>query len=270
MKTVRLRDIDLAVSDQGSGRPLVLVHGFPLTHAIWDEQVRALAPGRRVLAPDLRGFGQSGVTPGRVTMDQFAHDLAAMLDALEVAEPVVLAGLSMGGYIAMRFFELYRRRLGGLVLCDTRAAADTPQAAAARRETAARVECEGPGVLAEGMLPRLFSPATLARRPELVESLRQMILGGDPWGLAAAARGLADRPDFTPLLPRIDLPVLVIVGSQDAISPPEEMGAIARAVPGARYVEIPAAGHMAPLEQPAAVSRALAEFLTAAGRSTGS
>jgi len=114
MKTVRLRDIDLAVSDQGSGRPLVLVHGFPLTHAIWDEQVRALAPGRRVLAPDLRGFGQSGVTPGRVTMDQFAHDLAAMLDALEVAEPVVLAGLSMGGYIAMRFFELYRRRLGGL------------------------------------------------------------------------------------------------------------------------------------------------------------
>jgi pimeloyl-ACP methyl ester carboxylesterase len=127
-------------------------------------------------------------------------------------------------------------------------------------------------VLAEAMLPKLFSPATLARRPELVEHVRQMILGGDPRGLAAAARGLAERPDFTPLLPQIDLPVLVIVGSQDAISTPEEMGAIARSIPGARYVEIPAAGHMAPLEQPAAVGRAVAEFLntvTASGKSTG-
>jgi pimeloyl-ACP methyl ester carboxylesterase len=273
MKTVHLRDIDFAVEDEGAGRPVVLLHGFPLTHAIWERQIAALVPKQRVLAPDLRGFGQSGVTPGRVTMRQFADDLAAMLDALGVGEPVVLAGLSMGGYVAMQFFQAHRPRLGGLVLCDTRAAADTPQAAAARRETAVRVEREGPGVLAEAMLPKLFAPATLAGRPELVEQVRQMILGGDPRGLAAAARGLAERPDFTPLLPQIDLPVLVIVGSQDAISTPEEMGVVARSIPEARYVEIPAAGHMAPLEQPAAVGRAMAEFLdsvTASGRSTGS
>jgi pimeloyl-ACP methyl ester carboxylesterase len=286
MQTVRLPDIDLAVEDQGSGPPVVLLHGFPLTHAIWAGQIAALAkkgtvpicakhpPGRsgkwglspfsgrcRMIAPDLRGFGQSSITPGRVTIPQLADDLAAMLDALGVSEPVVLAGLSMGGYVAMQFFQAHRQRLRGLVLCDTRAAADAPEVARARLQTADRVEREGPGVLADAMLPRLFSPATPVRRPELVEQVRQMILGGNPRGLAAAARGLAERPDFTDLLPRIDLPVLVVVGSDDAISTPEEMGALARAIPGARYVQIAAAGHLSPLEQPAAVAAAMAEFL---------
>jgi 3-oxoadipate enol-lactonase len=263
MKTIHVNGIDLAAADLGAGRPLVLLHAFPLTHAIWEEQIAALAAAERVVAPDLRGFGQSGVTPGCVTMDQFADDLAAMLDALGIAEPVVLAGLSMGGYVALRFFQMHRGRLAGLLLCDTRAAADTPQAAAARRETAARVEQEGPGVLAEAMLPKLLSPATFAGRPEVVERVRRMILGGNARGLAAAARGMAQRPDFTALLPRIDLPVLVIVGGDDAISTPQEMGALARAIPAARYVEIPAAGHLSPLEKPAEVSTAIAEFLRA-------
>ncbi|MGD0900932.1 MAG: alpha/beta hydrolase [Thermoguttaceae bacterium] len=264
MRTIRANGIDLAVDDSGpSGRVVVLVHGFPLTHEIWRDQIAALAPHYRIIAPDLRGFGRSGVTPGRVTIDQFADELAAALDALGIAEPVVLAGLSMGGYIAMRVFEVHRARLAGLVLCDTRAAADTPQAAAARLESAARVEREGPAMLAEAMLPKMLSAATFAGRPDLVDRLRRMILGGDARGLAAAARGLAARPDFTPLLPRIDLPVLAIVGREDAISTPAEMGALVRAIGGARLVEIDAAGHMAPLEKPAEVAAAIAEFLDA-------
>jgi pimeloyl-ACP methyl ester carboxylesterase len=260
-KTIHVNGIDLAAADSGAGRPLVLLHAFPLSHAIWEEQIAALCARQRVVAPDLRGFGQSGVTPGCVTVDQFADDLAAMLDALGIAEPVVLAGLSMGGYVALRFFEMHRARLAGLVLCDTRAAADTPQAAAARRESATRIEQEGLAALAEAMLPKMLSPATIARRGEVVERVRRMILAGNARGLAAAARGLAQRPDFTALLPRIDLPVLVIVGGDDAISTPQEMGAMAAAIPAARCVRIPAAGHLAPLEQPAEVSAAIAEFL---------
>ncbi len=267
MKTIPLGDIDLAVADRGAGRPVVLVHGFPLTHAIWEDQIVALSLRQRVIAPDMRGFGQSGASAGAVTMDRFADDLAALLAALAIAEPVTLAGLSMGGYIAMRFFQLHRQRLAGLVLCDTRAAADTPEGAAVRRQTADRVEQEGAEVLADAMLPKLFSSQTTAEHPERVEQVRQMIVGGNRHGLAAAARGLALRPDFTAILPQIDVPVLVIVGREDAISPPAEMQSLARAIPGARYVEIPAAGHLSPLEQPAEVSRALAEFLSYSSRS---
>jgi pimeloyl-ACP methyl ester carboxylesterase len=286
MKTVHLHDIDLAVADGGSGRPVVLLHGFPLTHAIWEQQIAALVPKQRVLAPDLRGFGQSGVTPGRVTMRQFADDLAAMLDALKIDEPIVLGGLSMGGYVAFRFFQAHRSRLAGLILCDTKAAADTPQAAAGRLETAqrlerpradssivwticragrketARREWEGTRFLADTMLPRLLAPATLVGRPEVVDRLRWMILAGNPIGYAATLRGLAERPDFTPLLPRIDCPTLLIVGRQDAISTVAEMNAMAGAIPGSRIVEIDNAGHVTPLEAPGEVTAAMEQFLT--------
>ena len=112
----------MAVADQGTGRPLVLIHGFPMDHSVWARQVEALAPHYRVITPDLRGFGRSSATPGKVTVADWADDLAAMLDALKIGEPIVLGGLSMGGYVAFRFFEVYRSRLAGLILCDTRAA----------------------------------------------------------------------------------------------------------------------------------------------------
>jgi pimeloyl-ACP methyl ester carboxylesterase len=152
-----------------------------------------------------------------------------------------------------------------LILCDTKAAADTPQAAAGRLETAARVEREGPGLLADTMLPRLLAPATLDGKPEVVERLRQIILSGDPIGYAAALRGLAERPDFTSLLPRIDCPALLIVGRQDAISTVAEMTAMSRAIAGSRLVEIEAAGHVTPMESPDAVNRAMEDFLDSLG-----
>ena len=263
MKTQTVNGIELAVADEGNGPPLVLVHGFPLDHGMWSAQVEALSGQYRVIAPDLRGFGRSGVTEGKVTMEQFADDLAALLDALEVDQPVAFCGLSMGGYIGWAFLRNHRRRVRALILCDTRAAADTPEAAAGRLETADRVLREGPAPMVDAMLPKLLAEATLRSRPHRVESLRGVMLSTDPEGIAAAGRGMAERPDATPMLPRIDCPCLVLVGRLDALSTPGEMRAMAGAIPGARFVEIPGAGHMAPVENPDAFNAAIIEFLGA-------
>jgi pimeloyl-ACP methyl ester carboxylesterase len=228
---------------------------------MWAGQVERLSATHRVLAPDLRGFGQSTVTEGCVTMQQFARDLAAMLDALGIAEPVTLGGLSMGGYVAFQFWQEFSSRLAALILCDTRANADSAQGAADRRAAADRVVREGPAALAEGMLPKLFSPATRETRPSLIDAVRSTMLGNPRQGIAAAARGMAERPDMTARLAEIRCPVLVVVGAEDTISPPADMRAMAAAIPGCRVAEIPQAGHMAPLEQPDAVNRAIEEFL---------
>jgi pimeloyl-ACP methyl ester carboxylesterase len=261
MKFLTVNDIRFATIDEGSGPVVVLVHGFPLDHTIWDGQIGPLSQRCRVIAPDLRGFGDTEATPGKVSIEQHADDLAAMLDALGVVEPVVLAGLSMGGYIAFRFYQKYRRRLRGMILCDTRAGADTPQAATGRLESARRVEQEGPRVLADMMLPRMLAPATYNSQPEVVERIQQIILAGNAVGLAAAARGLAERPDFSAMLPEIDCPTLLVVGKHDAISTAAEMGVMARSIRGAKLVAIDGAGHMSPLEQPAEVAAAMEAFI---------
>ena len=261
MKTQTVGTVQLAFVDAGEGMPLLLIHGFPLDHAMWNAQIDALAAHCRVVAPDLRGFGASGVTPGKVTMEQFAADLASLLDALGIGGRVVVCGLSMGGYVAWQFWCQYAARVRALILCDTRAAADAPEVAAGRLATADRVLREGPGVLVEAMMPKLLAPSTAAGSPELAEALRRVIERTDPRGIAAALRGMAERPDVTARLGEITCPALVIVGAEDAISTPQEMGTIARAIPGARLVEISGAGHMSPVERPQQVSAAIVEFL---------
>lgn len=269
MKTQIVNGVELAFVDRGTGPPVLLVHGFPLDHSMWDAQIDALSEKYRVIAPDLRGFGRSTVTDGAVAMEQFADDLAALLDALEIDESITFCGLSMGGYVAWAFWRKYRTRLRGLILCDTRATGDTPEVAAGRREMAEHVLREGPALLVEGMTPKLFGRTTMTDRPDIVDSLRRVMFGTDPCGIAAAARGMADRPDVTAELGRIDCPTLLVVGRQDAISTPDEMRAIARAIPGARLVEIAGAGHMSPLEKPAEVSAAMMDFLGATSATDG-
>jgi 3-oxoadipate enol-lactonase len=261
VKRIPINGIELALVDAGAGPAVLLLHAFPLDHRIWDAQIEALATSYRVIAPDLRGFGQSEATGGRVSMSQFAADLAGLLDELGVTAPVTLAGLSMGGYIALAFWQAYAHRLQALILCDTRAAADPPDVAAGRLATAERVLAEGAEFLAQSMLPRLLSPHTIQRRPEIVAALRQVILANDPRGIAAAACGMAVRPDMTAALGRIRCPTLVIVGHDDAAAPPSEMRAIAAAIPAARFVEIADAGHLSSVEKPVEVSGAMLEFL---------
>jgi pimeloyl-ACP methyl ester carboxylesterase len=239
----------------------LLIHGFPFDHSMWRGQMDSLSDQYRVIAPDLRGFGHSGVTPGTVTMREMVHDLTALLDALDIDEPVTVGGLSMGGYVAFQFVRDEPQRVRALMLCDTRAEADTPDVAATRRQTADRLLREGVAFLAEGMPSKLLSPATLREKPELVSEVREMMLGHQAKGLAAASRGMSQRSDATPWLADIRCPVLVVGGRDDTISRPVEMAAMARAIPGAKYVEIPAAGHLSPLEQPETVTQAMREFL---------
>lgn len=263
MGRVSIGDIELNVLDAGRGEPLLLVHGFPLDHTMWREQIEAFSGEFRVIAPDLRGFGLSGVTEGTVTMEGFADDLASLLDALGLTGPVTFCGLSMGGYIAWRFWKRHAARLARLILCDTRALADTTEAARGRLDSARRVTSEGAALVAGAFLPRLFAPSTRERNPGIVEATNRVMLGTDPRGLAAALRGLAARPDMTGALPGIRTPTLVVCGEHDAISTPEEMRGIADAIPGARFALIEDAGHMCPLEAPGAVNAAIREFLTA-------
>jgi len=264
MKTAQLSHATNAYVDEGTGPPVLLVHGFPLDHTMWDAQVAALSQQARVIAPDLRGFGQTPLAPGDadrcISMEAYADDLAEFLDVLSIREPIVLAGFSMGGYVAWQFVRKHGARLRALVQCDTRAHADADEAREGRLKMAAHVAEWGSSRVAEMMGPRLFAPTTFATQPAVVASLRAVVERTSPAGIAAAQRGMAARPDVTSWLPSIGLPTLVLVGEVDAISPPAEMKEIAAAIPGAEFVVIPRAGHMTTMEEPEAVNDALRHF----------
>jgi len=262
IRRLRAGEIELQVLDRGAGMPVVLIHGFPLDHSMWDAQSAHLSTRWRVVAPDMRGFGGSQVTGGTATMEQMADDVAALVEMLAIDEPIVLCGLSMGGYVALEFWRKYAGRLRALVLCDTRAAADTPEAAAGRLETVERVLRDGTEPLADAMLPKLFAPATLENDPHTVATERKTMLAADPEGVAAALRGMAGRRDFRDQLAKISLPTMVIVGENDTISTVDEMRSIAGAIAAAEFVILPGAGHMTPLENPTGFNEAIEQFLT--------
>lgn len=248
-------------AEAGQGTPVLLVHGFPLDHTMWQPQLDALSATSRLIAPDLPGFGGTAPAGEVMTMPQFADGLAALLDQLGVQEPVVFCGLSMGGYIAWEFWRRYRQRVAKLVLCDTRAAADTPEAARARRVAARRIDSEGKQPFLSAMVPKLMCDATRNERAAVVAHVDRMTAAAHPQGVAAALRGMAQRTDSIGLLGDIDVPALLLVGDQDEISPVAEMQAMAAAMPHARLRVISDAGHLAPLENPPAVNKALADFI---------
>ena len=195
MTTVRLDGITLAYDDEGSGEPLVFVHGHPFDRSMWRPQLEHFSRrGWRVIAPDLRGYGESTVVPGKTTLETFARDVAGLLDHLGVGT-VVLAGLSMGGQIAMEFHRLFPGRLRGLVLADTSAAAESEEGKRRRRETADRLLREGMGPYADEVLPMMLAPHNIEALPALTEHVLAMMRGTSPEGAAAALRGRAERPD---------------------------------------------------------------------------
>ncbi len=272
MPTISVGNIEMAVTDaqleSGAGRPVLLVHGFPLDRSMWEPQVAAIAgAGFRAIAPDLRGYG--GSTLGKcdasqgVDMHQYADDLAQLIDAMRVDEPVVFVGFSMGGYIAWEFLDRHRDKLAAVVLCDTRASADDPEAAANRLKMADHVDTWGSRHVAELLIPKLFAPNTIKHHPELVEPVREMITQSPTAAIAAAQRGMSRRVDFSGRLAEFDIPTLAIGGEYDAISPPDEMRSMAAAMPNAKFTQIAGAGHMAPVENPEAVNEAIVKFVAA-------
>jgi len=194
-------------------------------------------------------------------MTQLADDLNDFLEQRNLQQPVVFCGLSMGGYIALQFWRRHRHRVAALILCDTRAAADTAEVAQSRRETAARVLKEGSRIMTALMTAKLLAPSTLGSRPDIVQQIEEVMTGTSPHTIAAALLGMAQREDFTGVLGEIDLPVLAVCGENDAITPLGEMRQMASRIPTARVIPVHNAGHLAPLEQPARVNQAIHEFL---------
>jgi len=256
-----VRGVATAVDIQGDGPAIVFLHGFPLDRTMWRHLMAPLTGWRRI-AVDLRGMGLSDVPESGYDMRSYADELAELLRVLEV-EQAVICGLSMGGYIALEMMRSHRGNVRGLILANTRAEADSPQAKADRDAMIKLAEREGSEGLAEVMLPKLLSPSSLSAMPQVVEHVRTMIANNPDAGIIGAITAMKERADSTPLLKDIDVPTLVIAGREDRMIPVGQSRAMADQIPGAQFTVIAEAGHLPPMEQPIATSRVIGEFLEA-------
>ncbi len=260
-----VNDVQITCQTVGEGPPLVLIHGFPFDHTMWQPQIEVLSSVCQVIAPDLRGYGGSTLGDADastgVDMASYAADVAGVLDNLQINEPIILCGFSMGGYILWQYALTHPEQVKALILCDTRAAADSEEAAAGRIKMADTIATTGVEPVVEGMVPKLLAADTLENRPEIVATVQTMIRSASPAAIAASQRGMSRRDDVQGKLGAFEWPSLVLVGAEDAISTPQEMHAIANALPNGQFHQIAGAGHMTVLENPAAVNEALLAFL---------
>jgi len=255
-----LNGVNLAVEVKGDGPAVLFIHGYPHDRSIWAHPMAELEGFRRI-APDLRGMGESDAPDLGYSMDTYAGDLAALLDTLGVEE-AVLCGLSMGGYVAFEFLRRWRRRVRGLVLMDTRAEADTGEAKRGRDAAAATARESGAAAVASALLPGMLAPTTLSGSPDVVDRVRSMMAATPVAGIVGALGAMRERSDSTELLPALaGLPTLVLVGEDDALTPPAQARAMADAIPGATLAVIPGAGHLPPVERPVETTRVLLDFL---------
>jgi pimeloyl-ACP methyl ester carboxylesterase len=239
---------------------IVLLHAFPLSRLMWEPQIEEIRGVAHVVAPDMRGHGASDVAEGVTPLERMADDVDALVESLGLA-PFVLVGLSMGGYVALAYMRKHAEKVRALVLADTQAGADTEEAKAGRYALIQEIADGGPAVVAEKMLPRLLSPSAAEKSPELVVAVRRMIETTSAAGMVGALAGMAERPDSTDLLPGIAVPTMIVVGSEDAVTPREKAEGMAAAIPGARLEVIEGAGHLSNFEQPAEFTRVLKDFL---------
>ncbi|HUC41366.1 MAG TPA: alpha/beta fold hydrolase [Gemmatimonadales bacterium] len=240
---------------------VLFVHGFPFDHLMWRHQIAALTRWHR-LAPDLRGAGAAvtSLAVADYSMAAYADDLIALLDRSQVRQAVV-CGLSMGGYIAFELLRRFPERVLAAILCNTKAEADTADGKRGRDALTARVQRDGATAAAAELVPKLLAPPTRERRPDVVREVQTMIDRQPVAGIVGALHALRERPDSTPLLAQINVPVLVLAGADDQIAPVGGMEAMAKAIPGAEFAVIREAGHLSPLEQPREVNAAVVTFL---------
>jgi 3-oxoadipate enol-lactonase len=255
-----VRGVEMAYDDVGSGPSVVLLHGYPFNRSMWGDQIAELKKHHRVIVPDLRGHGESGLTAAPMTMQSLATDIAALLESLNISRATI-GGLSMGGYVALAFYRLFPLRVRSLVLADTRAQGDTEEAQQNREQQAEKALREGMEGIADGLLTKLLAPETVTKHPEIVKSLRAMMAETNPEGAAAALRGMAARQDQTSFLSRIIAPTLILVGSEDAITPVVDSQLLHREIGGSRLKIIEGAGHVSNLERPEEFNAAFVKFL---------
>jgi pimeloyl-ACP methyl ester carboxylesterase len=258
MNKLSLNDMELAYDRRGRGTPLLLIHGFPLDHTIWEPVVALLEGEFDLILPDLRGFGESAVSPSSYLLADLAGDLAALLDHLGL-EQAVVAGHSMGGYVALAFGHAFPARTLGLGLAASQALPDAPERKASRYQEAERLLAEGVGGLAEAMSGKLTADLALQAR------LKALILRQPAQGAADALRAMAERPDSTPYLAEFDFPTAIVHGDADALVPLERARAVKAAVRNGILTEVPGAGHMPMMEAPEGTAGALRKLRPVSG-----
>lgn len=258
-------DVDLFYEIKGEGPDVVMLHPYPSDHSYWLPVVRHLESRFRVVLPDLRGLGRSGVGKGATTMTKLAEDLLRLCDALKIGR-ASFVGCSVGGYVLFEFWRRQRERVKSLILMDSKAGVDTDEGRAGRMKNADEILQKGPQWAIEQMLPKLLAPVTISSRLDVVESTKATMRHASAAGLAAMQRGMAMRPDSELTLAAIDVPTLVLGGEDDAPSPVSELERMARGIRGAQLRIVGRAGHYAAFEQPEEVGRVVREFLDRNGR----
>jgi len=246
--------VDLHYEERGQGCPIILIHGFPFDHTLWDRVAGPLEPRARLILPDLRGFGSSPTPDGIYSMRLMAEDIAVLMDRLEI-QKAVLVGHSMGGYISLAFAQAYPDRLAGLALVTSMAAADAPERRQSRLRLAERVQRKGVKAVVDANLER-YSPNELVR-----ELTRDHMMRSQRKGVIAALKGMAERPDMTELLSQLKVPCVIVAGSEDAIVSPDKAREMVQMLSRGWLVEIPNGGHMPMFEAPELVVAALDELL---------
>jgi len=251
--------VDIAYDDVGTGLPVVFLHGFPHNRTLWAPQLGALLSRARCVAPDLRGFGESEQR-GPYTMDRYADDIIAVMDALQI-ERAVIAGLSMGGYVAFALWRRHRDRVRALILADTRPGADTDEAIAKRRQLIALARAKGSGAVADAQMAGMIGKTTRDRHTDIADAIHQMMTMAPVEGVVGALEAMIARPDSTPTLATIDVPILIIVGEEEALTPPKEARGMHAGIAGSRLEILAGAGHVSNVERPAAFNHVVSEFL---------
>lgn len=261
MAVIQIKNQKIAYDDAGKGPVLLLIHGFPLNRQMWQPQIIGLSTFARIIAIDLRGHGDSELTEGENTMEIMAEDCFNLLDGLRILQPIILCGLSMGGYICFSAYRKYSDRISGLILTATRAAADSDLAKLNREQAIKTIQEVGPEQIIDSMLPRLLSPNNFEKRKELVDQVRTIMRTIHPQTMINDLKGLKNRPDSTDILASINKPVLIIHGQEDQIVPLEEARQMQKRIPEAELTVIPEAGHLPNLEQPTMFNQAAHRFL---------
>jgi pimeloyl-ACP methyl ester carboxylesterase len=254
--------LDSAPGD-ATRRVCLLLHAFPIGASLWEPQMRSVPAGWRLVTPDLRGFGGSSEldSVSALSISDYADDAIDLMDELGIARAVI-GGASMGGYAALAFLQKAPERVEGLILANTRAGADSPEARANRRNMLALVDREGPSGVAREMMPRLLGPTTRETNSPIEAFVRRLIKQQSPVAIRSAIQRMMHRPDSTPLLAQVTVPALVITGAEDALIPVSESQAMASSLKQSTLVVVPGAGHLANLEQPDTFNTAVQKFLS--------